>query len=167
MKKKLRPSSSTLTSAAAILAGGVLFTGPANAGVIFSEDFEGVNAFGVGTYAYSDNYTFPNYLTPAGGVLYGKMGAGINGQVSTNMFPLPPISLTVGSGVTSAQIDSGSASFNFRGQFSTYRSQGDYAQLSITFKNASDVPIGAPLILGGQSFTAALASGALGLPPLH
>jgi hypothetical protein len=159
MKKKLRPSSSTLTSAAAILAGGVLFTGPASAGVIFSENFEGVNVFGMSTYAYASNYTLPNYLTPGGGALYGFPGPGVTNQVSTSSFPLPAISLTVGSGVTSAQIDSGSAAYDFRGQFSSWRLQGDYSELSITFKNAADAAIGAPVLLGGQVFVSALASG--------
>jgi MYXO-CTERM domain-containing protein len=153
--KTLCPSS----SAAAILAGGVLFTGPASGAVIFSEGFEGVNAFGMGTYAYASNYTQPN---PAGGLLYGKAGAGIPGQVSTNSFPLAPISLTAGSGVSAAQIDSGSAAYDFRGQFSSYLSQGDWAEINITFKDGANAPIGSPVLLGGQAFTLALPTAPFG-----
>jgi hypothetical protein len=165
MKKNLRPSSSSLASAAAILAGGVLFTGPASAAVLFSENFEGVNAFGMNTYAYSQNYTMPNTLTPGGGLLYGRSGAGITGQVSTNNFPLAPLSLTTGTGITTAQIDSGLASYDFRAQFSTYRLQGDYAQVSLTFKSAANAALGSSIILGGDVFTAGLASGQFGNYP--
>jgi hypothetical protein len=160
MKKKLHPSSSSLASAAAILAGGVLFTGPANAAIVFSEDFEGINAFGMGTYMYSQNYTLPNYLTPGGGLLYGNGGTGITGQVSTNSFPLPaPLSLTAGTGISSAQIDAGLAAYDFRGQFSTYKLQGDFAQLSVTFKNGANVQVGNTITLGGSAFTDGLAIG--------
>jgi hypothetical protein len=164
MKRKLLPASSASASAAAILAGGVLFSGPASATIIFSEGFEGpTNAFGMSTYAYSQNYTMPN---PFGGDLrYATCGAGVNGQVSTNVFQLPRLSLTAGSGVSSGQIDSGSASYDFRSDFSTYRFQGDYAQISITFKNAADSPVGTPIVLGGQAFSAALASGQFGNYP--
>jgi hypothetical protein len=161
MKKKLPRSASSTACAAAILAGGVLFTGPAaSAAIIFSEDFEGpVNAFGMPTYAYSLNYTLPNALTPGGGLLYGHGGPGVDGQASTNFFPLLPISLTVGSGVSAAQIDAGTATYDFRGQFSTYRVQGDWAQVSISFRDAFNTELGTPVILGGEAFTAALASG--------
>jgi hypothetical protein len=90
-----------------------------------------VNAFGMNTYAYASNYTMPNTLSPGGGLLYGRCGAGVPGQISTNNFPLAPLSLTTGTGITTAQIDSGLASYDFRAQFSTYLSQGDYAQVSI------------------------------------
>jgi MYXO-CTERM domain-containing protein len=156
--KTMRHSCST----AAILAGGVLFTGPASGAVIFTEGFEGVNAFGMGTYAYASNYTQPNTLTPPGGLFYGKAGAGTPGQVSTNNFPLAPISLTAGSGVSAAQIDSGSAAYDFRGQFSSYLSQGDWAQVSITFKDGANAAIGSPVILGGEVFTQALPTAPFG-----
>jgi hypothetical protein len=163
MKKNLRQSSVCTPSAAAILAGGVLFTGPASAAVVFTENFEGAsNAFGMGTYAYAQNYTIPNYLSPGGGLLYGKAGPGINGQVSTNNFPLPLMSLTTGTGVSAAQIDAGAAAYDFRGQFSTYRTQGDWAQVSITFRDAGNTAIGSPVVLGGDIFTAALLAAPFG-----
>jgi hypothetical protein len=158
--KKLPRSSSSSACAAAILAGGVLFTGPAaSAAIVFSEDFEGVNAFGMPTYAYSLNYTLPNALTPGGGVLYAFGASGVNGQASTNTFSIPPISLTVGSGVTAAQIDAGTATYDFRAQFSTYRLQNDFAEISITFRDAFNTQLDNPVLLGGQAFVAALASG--------
>jgi hypothetical protein len=163
MKRKLCPPSTSAASAAAILAGGVLFTGPASAAVLLTEGFEGgTNVFGMGTYAYAQNYTLPNYLTPGGGLLYGKAGAGISGQVSTNNFPLAPISLTSGTGFSTAQIDAGSAAYNFGAQFSTYLSQGDWAQVSITFKDSANGAIGSPVILGGEVFTMGLAAAPFG-----
>jgi len=160
MKKHLRTPSSSIASAAAILAGGVLFTGPARAALLLSEDFEALeNAFGMGTYAYSQNYTLPNTLTPDGGLQYGRSGNGIPNQVSTNSFPLAPLSLTAGTGITATQIDSGLGRYDFRGQFSTWRLQGDYAQIDITFKDAANVAIGNPVTIGGAAFTAALAAG--------
>jgi hypothetical protein len=161
MKKKLPRSSSSTACAAAILAGGVLFTGPAaSAAIVFSEDFEGINAFGMPTYAYSQNYTLPNALTPDGGLRYGHGGPGVNGQASTNFFPLlTPISLTVGTGVSAAQIDAGQATYDFRAQFSTYRLQNDWSQVSISFRDAFNTELGTPVILGGEAFVAALASG--------
>lgn len=163
MKKKKHPrSSSSSAYAAAILAGGVLFTGPAtNATIVFSEDFESAaNAFGMPTYAYSQNYTLPNYLAPSGGLQYATGGNGVNGQVSTNPFALPaPLSLTQGTGVTANQIDNALASFDFRAQFSTYRQQNDYAEVLVTFLDEFSTPIGDPIILGGQTFVSGLASG--------
>jgi hypothetical protein len=162
MKKnpRLPSSSSSTASAAAILAGGVLFTGPACAAVVFTENFElGGNAFGIGTYAYSQNFTMPNYLAPAGGLAYGNPGAGSTGAVSTSTFPLAPISLTTGSGVSAAQIDSGAAAYDFRAQFSTWRFQGDWSEVSVTFKDSANAAIGTPVILGGEAFTAALGAG--------
>lgn len=119
----------------------------------------------MGTYAYSSNYTMPNTLTPGGGLQYGNGGSGINGQASTNFFPLQPISLTEGSGITTVQIDSGQATFDFRAQFSTYRFQGDFAQITITFRDAFNTALGEDVILGGEAFSAALASGQFGNYP--
>ena len=167
MKKKLPRSSSSTACAAAILAGGVLFTGPAaNAAVVFSEDFELANAFGMPTYAYSQNYTMPNALPPGGGLLYATSGLGINGQVSTNNFPLlTPISLTVGSGVTAAQIDAGQATYDFRAQFSTFRLQNDWAQVAVTFRDGLNTQLGEPVIVGGEAFVTGLAQGQFGNYP--
>jgi hypothetical protein len=146
---------SSAPSAAAILAGGVLFTGPAaRAAVILSEDWEGAtNVFSTPTYNYSSNYTQPN---PGGGLVYGKGGAGTTGAPSTNFYPGPSLSLTAGTGLSTTEIDSGSAAYDFRGQFSSYLTQGDWAELSITFKDGANAPIGSPVLLGGDVFTQAI-----------
>src|SRR5690242_19517589 len=104
MKRKLRRPPSPTASAASLLAGGVLFTGPASAAVLLNEGFEGVNVFGMPTYLYSQNYTLPNSLTPGGDLRYGTAGPGVTGQVSTNTFLVAPFSLTTGTGITTAQI---------------------------------------------------------------
>jgi uncharacterized protein (TIGR03382 family) len=146
----------TVPPAAAILAGGVFFTGPASAAIIFSENFEGVNAFGMPTYTYAQDYTLPN---AAGGLVYGHGGAGPNGtgNAGTNTFQGGNVSLTAA--VSAAQIDAGLGAFDFRGDFSTWTMQGDWAELSVTFKDALDAPIGSPVLIGGMAFTAALAAG--------
>ena len=107
------PHSDSSFPAAAILAGGLLFSGPAaSAAVLLTEGWEGgTNVFATPTYNYSTNYTQPNGLTPAGGLVYGKGGAGIPGAASTNFYPVPAISLTAGTGISTAQIDAGSAAF--------------------------------------------------------
>jgi len=151
----MKKSRVSVPSAAAILAGGVFFTGPTSAAVIFSEDFEGVNAFSMSTYAYSQDYTLPNL---SGGLLYGNGGTGPAGG-GTNTFQGGNVSLTGASGVSAAQIDGGLAGYDFRGQFSTWTFQGDWAELSVTFKDASNAVIGAPVLVGGMLFTAALGFG--------
>ena len=159
MKNKNRRSISGST-AAAILAGGLLFSGPtASAAIVFSEDFEGAtNQFGMPTYAYADNYTQPNALTPGGGLNYGFGGPGINGSVSTNTFGPIAASLLV-DGVTTVLIDAGQATYNFYGQFSTYLGQNDFAEITLTFKDGADADIGAPLVIGGSAFVTGLDGG--------
>jgi uncharacterized protein (TIGR03382 family) len=152
----MKKSRVSVPSAAAILAGGVFFTGPATAAVIFSENFEGVNVFGMNTYTYAQNYTMPN---AAGDVAYGNGGAGVNGGVSTNSFPGGNISLTGASGVSAAQIDAGLVAYDFSGQFTSWLTQGDWAELVVTFMDSSNAVIGTPVVLGGQAFTLALATG--------
>lgn len=142
--------------AASILAGGILFTGPASAAIIFSENFEGANVFGMSTYSYAQDYTLPN---PSGGLIYGHGGPGTTGAASTNTFPGGNVSLTVGSGVSAAQIDAGLAAYDFRGQFSTWTMQGDWAELSVTFKSAANATLGSAVLIGGIAFTSALGSG--------
>jgi len=155
MKKRSVASTST---AAAILAGGILFSGPAAAAVVFSEDFEGgTNQFGMPTYGYSSNWTAPNTLTPSGGVSYGHGGAGTPDQVSTNSFG--PLSASIiNLSLDAGQIDAGLGTYNFYAQFSTYLDQNDYAEIAVTFKDAGNADLGSPVVLGGFDFVAALPS---------
>lgn len=137
--------------------------GTAQAVTLISEDFEGAaNVFGTGTYAYASNYTLANLLTPGGGLQYMKGGAGTTGAVSTNIFSAGgPINLLTG-GITGAQIDGGSVGYNLYAQFSSYRTQGDNATLSVQFLDAASSPLGASLQIGGAAFAAALPTGAIG-----
>jgi hypothetical protein len=154
------------SSSAAILAGGLLFTGPVGAVTIFSEGFEGGpgagNAFAMPTYAYSQNYTMPG--NAGSGINYGHGGAGVNGSVSTNTFPGGSHTLLTG-GITAGQIDAGLASYSFSAQFSTYRLQNDFAQVSVQFLDGSNAAIGSPLVLGSEAFVAALPRGVSGSLP--
>lgn len=150
-------------SGLAILAGSFSFIGDAQAVTLLSENFEGaVNVFGTGTYNYSANYTLPNLLTPGGGLQYMKGGPGFNGSVSTNIFSSgAPINLLTG-GITGGEIDGGTISYNLYAQFSSYLVQGDYATLSVQFLDAASSPIGSSIRIGGDAFTAALPTGAIG-----
>ncbi|MFO1513513.1 MAG: PEP-CTERM sorting domain-containing protein [Verrucomicrobiota bacterium] len=148
-------------SGLAILAGSFSFMGSAQAITLLSENFEGAsNLFGVGTYNYSQNYTMPNLLVPAGGLKYMNGGPGTTGSVSTSIFTATgsPLSLLTG-GITGAQIDSGSITYNLYAQFSTYRQQNDNGTLSVQFLDAGSNPLGAALTIGGATFVSALGSG--------
>jgi hypothetical protein len=165
-----RTVSTAACSGLAILAGSLTFMGSAQAVTLLSEGFEGAgNVFGAGTYNYAQNYTMPNLLTPAGGLKYMKGGSGVTGAASTNTFSAGSLSLLSG-GITAAQIDGGTITYNLYSQFSTYRFQGgpgqsDYATLYVQFLDAGNSPIGGPLSLGGAAFTYALGSGNNGSYP--
>jgi len=150
-------------SGLAILAGSFSFMGDAQAVTLLSEDFEGgANVFNTGTYNYAANYTLANLLTPGGGLKYMKGGPGISGSVSTNIFSAGgPINLLTG-GITGGDIDGGTIGYNIYAQFSSYLTQGDYATLSVQFLDAASSPLGSSLQIGGDAFTAALPTGAIG-----
>src|SRR5262245_27623465 len=116
MKKS--PSSS-FSPAAAILTGGLLFTGPASAVTIFSEGFEGGpgpgNIFAMPIYTYAQNYTQTNALTPPRGANYGTGPAAASATLTAGSRTL----LT--GGISAAQIDAGSVGYDFSAQFSSYR----------------------------------------------
>ena len=148
-----RRGSTSICSGLAILAGSLTFMGTADAASIVSEGFEGaVNIFGGTTYNYAQNYTMPNLLTPVGGLKYMNGGAGITGQVSTNVFSSGVLSLLSG-GITGAQIDGGLIAYNLYSQFSTYRLQGDYASVRLQFFDSASNPLGGLLAIGGAAFT--------------
>lgn len=159
MKRRLHTSS---TTAAAILAGGFLFSGSVSAAIVFSEDFEGgTNQFGMPTYAYSQNYTQPNGLTPAGGLNYAHGGAGVSGSASTNFFG--PVSANIVTlELPTEAIDSGLGTYNFYAQFSTYLAQNDHAEITLTFKDGANADVGSPLVIGGSAFVTGLGSGGSG-----
>jgi len=148
-------------SGLAILAGSFSFMGNAQTVTLISEGFEGAgNIFGTGTYNYSQNYTMPNLLLPAGGLKYMNGGAGINGSVSTNIFTATgsPLSLLTG-GITAGEIDGGSVSYNLYAQFSTYLAQNDHGTLVVQFLDVSSSPVGPLLHIGGSAFVSALGTG--------
>ncbi|MFN0129984.1 MAG: PEP-CTERM sorting domain-containing protein [Verrucomicrobiales bacterium] len=157
-----RRSHASTTAAAAILTGGLLFSGSVSAVVVFSEDFDGAtNQFGMPTYAYADNYTQPNVLTPGGGVNYGHGGGGVGGQISTNDFG--PVSVSIVTlELPTGVIDSGLGTYNFYAQFSTYLTQNDYAEITLTFKDGANADVGSPVAIGGSAFVTGLGSGPSG-----
>jgi hypothetical protein len=140
-----RSTTTQVHSGLAILAGSLTFMGSAQAVTLISEGFEGAsNVFGAGTYNYSSLYTMPNLLAPGGGLQYLRGGAGITGAVSTNILTASgsPLSLLTG-GITGADIDGGSVSYNLYAQFSTYRTQNDHGTLSVQFLDMQEAaPLG-------------------------
>lgn len=158
MKKLSRIPSSR---AAAILAGGLIFSAPASGAIIFTEDFEGAtNQFGMSTYAYSMNYTQPNYAD--GGLNYGHGGNGVAGTVSTNTFGPLSASLLV-DGLTIGLIDAGLGTYSFSAQFSTYLEQNDFAEISVIFKDETSADLSEPVVLGGSALVTSLVADGTGL----
>jgi hypothetical protein len=169
----------------AALAGGLAFVGAADATeLILDGSFENtVNSSssiiktggkadpGVGggwstfsTYTYSTLYTLP---------LTNGVGANIGG--AQFLRPYPPdsgttqhssnivyqtVSLTANTTLTPAKIDAGQATYTMSAWFSSYKTQDDYSDLTLTFLDSSTNAIGStPVALGGQTFVANLPTG--------
>jgi len=103
------------------------------------------------SYAYSANYTQPGptgsgqvYLRPY------NSGGGSSVVMQTN-------SLT--RAITTAQIDGSQGQFTLSAWFSTYLGQNDYSDLTLQFLDASFVPTGGAVAIGGLAFVTALPGG--------
>jgi len=72
------------------------------------------------------------------------------------------VSLTTSTTLTPAKIDSGLGTFTMSAWFSSYLTQGDYSDLTLTFLNSSTNVVGTPIALGGSNFVAALPTGQYG-----
>ena len=168
----------------AVLAGGLAFVGAAEATeLILDGSFEntadssstiikigGKANPGVGggwsifsTYAYSTLYTLP--LTN---------GVGVNIGGAQFLRPYPPssgtvnnssnivyqtVSLTAGTTLTPAKIDAGQAGYTMSAWFSSYLTQGDFSDLTLSFLDSGTNVIGTPVALGGSNFVANLPTG--------
>jgi len=103
------------------------------------------------TYAYIAGYT---QAGPAGsGQVYlrpynDSIGSSVVGQTN---------SLT--RAITTAQIDGSQGQFNLSAWFSTYKGQNDYSDLTLQFLDATFIPTGSPVALGGLAFVSALPGG--------
>ena len=149
--------------AAAILAGGLLFSGPAHAAVIMSEGFEGGggagNVFSMPIYTYAQNYTLPNGLTPAGGTTYATGGSGPSNTHNGGSY-----SLLTG-GITAVNIDGGQTTYDFSAQFSTYLMQTDNSEVQVQFLDETSAPLGSLISFGGLAVVNTLTRGDNGAYP--
>ncbi|HKS37018.1 MAG TPA: PA domain-containing protein [Verrucomicrobiae bacterium] len=159
----------------AVLAGGLSFVGTADATELITDgSFENTTILpnkplcrvggtanpGVGggwstfsTYLYSANYTMPG---PAGSGLQYLRPYPPNtydvGPSSTNMTQLVSLTTTL----TPAKIDSGLGQFTMSAWFCTYRTDNDNSELTLDFLDASNAPVGTPVVLGGFDFVSLL-----------
>jgi len=116
------------------------------------------------TYLYSTQYTLP--LTNGVGVAIG--GAQFlrpypSGQHDVNHSSdtvTQLVSLTSGTTLTSTKIDAGQGSFTMSAWFSTYTTDNDYSDLTLTFLDANTNAVGSAFTIGGSNFVANLPSGA-------
>ena len=153
----------------AVLAGGLSFVGSAEATELITDGslenttpssnplvkVGGAANPGIGggwstfsTYLYSANYTMPGpagsgaqYLRPYPSGTYGIT------QSSTNMTQL--VSLTATTTLTPVKIDGGLGQFTMSAWFCTYRGDNDNSDLTLNFLDASNAPVGSPIVLGG------------------
>lgn len=158
----------------AVLAGGLAFVGSADATELITDgSFENTQPSnkpvvkvggkadpGVGggwsvfsTYLYSTLYTLPGPAN-SGAAYLRPYPSGTYGITQSSETVTQLASLTATTTLTPAQIDSGLGRFAMSAWFSSYREQGDYSELTLEFLDASDSPIGDPIVLGGMEFIA-------------
>jgi hypothetical protein len=170
----------------AALAGGLAFVGAAEATeLVLDGSFEnttipaggiigvgGKSNPGVGggwsifsTYTYSTLYTLP--LTNSLGVAIGgaqylrPYPPGVQGINNSSDTVTQTVSLTAGTTLTPAKIDAGQATYTMSSWFSSYETQGDWSDLTLSFlDSATNAVIGTPVALGGSNFVYALPTGA-------
>ena len=172
----------------AVLAGGLAFVGVTEATeLILDGSFEnatlapGSSTVGIGgktnpgvgggwsifsTYLYSTLYALP---------LTNNVGANIGGTQFLRPYPSGTyqinnssdtvtqlVSLTASTTLTPAKIDAGQATYTMSAWFSSYLTQGDFSDLTLTFLDASTNALGTPVMIGGSNFVAGLPTAQLG-----
>jgi len=65
--------------------------------------------------------------------------------------------------ITTAQIDGSQGQYNLSAWFSTYYGQNDYSDMTLQFLDATFVPVGGAVAIGGQTFVTALPADGTGL----
>ncbi|XAL98334.1 PEP-CTERM sorting domain-containing protein [Phycisphaeraceae bacterium D3-23] len=117
----------SFSKSAAVLAGGMVFAGTANAAMILSEDFEGASpgawSNGFGTYATALNYSGdPHTSVPGGGAFYGHLiGLDDGGETASGFSTSQTIDIT------------GGGFLNFDGWLASYTANDDYAAFYVEF----------------------------------
>jgi len=163
----------------AILSGGLAFVGSARATELIADgSFEnttpssnpvvrvgGIPDPGVGqgwstfsTYLYSTQYTMPGPAGAATGFLR-PYPSGTYGITQSSTEAHQTVSLTTGTTLTPAKIDAGQATFTMAAWFSSYRTQGDYSDLTLEFLGEADEVVSFPELLGGSDFVANIPTG--------
>lgn len=173
---------SPLRMGMAVLSGGLAFVGSASAAeLIIDGSFENTVASSSGTvkvggvanpatgagwstfstYLYSTQYT----QTPPAGSGQGFLrpyASGLYGISRSSEHVQQQVSLTAGTTLTPAKIDSGGGQFRMAAWFSGYRAHQDYSDLTLEFLDAAGQPVGDPIPLGGVDFYAAIPQGSNG-----
>jgi hypothetical protein len=138
-----------------VVAGGLMFVGPAKAAPLVDESFESNPSSIFGTfssYAYNQNYTSANIPPAAGDNYY----TGTPGQAQSTLTKNLVITDPNANGVAVSKIDAGMGLYNLSAWFSTYKDQNDWSAVRVQFKNASGGPLGTGVQVGGADFVAKL-----------
>jgi hypothetical protein len=172
----------------AVLAGGLAFVGAADATeLILDGSFEnatlapGSSTVGIGgktnpgvgggwsifsTYLYSTLYALPltnNVGVNIGGTQFLRPYPSGTYQINNSSDTVTQmVSLTADTTLTPAKIDAGQATYTMSAWFSSYLTQGDFSDLTLTFLDASTNALGTPVMIGGSNFVAALPTAQLG-----
>jgi hypothetical protein len=178
----MRKMSVSRRSGLAVLAGGMAFVGAAEAVELMVDgSFENTTSAnpadivklggtanpGIGggwsifsTYAYSTGYTLPltNGLGVAiGGAQFlrpyppGTFGVSHSSDTVTQM-----VSLTASTTLTPTKIDAGQGNYTVSAWFSSYITQGDYSDLTLSFADGQGNAVDNDVPLGGQAFVLAI-----------
>jgi hypothetical protein len=160
----------------AVLAGGLAFVGTAEATeLILDGSFEntkpsnnpivrvgGKAGAGLGqgwstfsTYLYSTQYTMPGPVG-SGDAYLRPYPAGVQGIAQSSDHVTQLVSLTTGTTLTAATIDSGKGAFTFSAWLSSYLTQGDFSDLTLQFLDASTNAVGSSVAIGGEAFVDAI-----------
>ena len=140
-----------------VVAGGMMFVGQAEAGVLVNESFESSPSptFGAfSSYAYAQNYTSVN-IPPGAGARYFTGTSGQAQQTHTGTVNLTDAA----NGLPATLIDAGLAKYNLGAYFSTYTDQNDFSAVQVQFNDENGSPLGDLIQVGGSDFVRALEFG--------
>ena len=118
------------------------------------------------TYKYSTGYAMP--LTNGVGANIGgtqflrPYPSGTYGIANSSDTVTQLVSLTASTTLTPTKIDAGQASYTLSAWFSSYETQGDYSDLTLTFQDDQGNLVDNEVPLGGQAFVSALPTGTFG-----
>ena len=110
------------------------------------------------TYLFSTQYTMP--LNNGGQQFLRPYAPGVYGISHSNTNVEQTVSLTAPrTTLTPAKIDAGEGQYTLSTWFSTYLSQNDNSDLTLTFLDGAGAEVGDPIVIGGYDFVVALPTG--------